>query len=200
MNGLSSLRATALPIVVLPTPGSPTRMRCGRVLATFSVTQRFHVTRVIATSLSERISAKLLEKRLSDNERCHGFGDYSHRWNGRDITSFRHCLCRLARFHFDRPQRTHQRAYRLHRCSQHELLPGADASLHASRPIAAAANTARLRVAFISIDLVVHLRALPSRALDAQADLDALDRGNGHQRCSEPAIELSIPRDMGAQP
>src|SRR5437868_10583277 len=114
-NCLPSCRAAALPIVVFPTPGSPTRIRCGdNVLPPLSLAQRRDVVVVIPVRLPQRVSTELLEHRLRYNECCHRFGDNSHRRNRRDITSFRDCLCRRAGFHLDRSQRAHQGADRLH--------------------------------------------------------------------------------------
>ncbi len=46
---------------------------------------------------------------------------------------------------------------------------------------------------------VVNLRAAPPRRLEAEADLDALDRLHGHHGLRDPAVELAIPLRMRAE-
>src|ERR1700737_930184 len=162
-NGLSSRRAAAFPIVVLPTPGSPTRIRCGGGLSSLSVTQGLNVIVVVAPSFLERVSAELLEECLGDDECCHRFGDYSHRRNGRDITSFRHRLSGLPSLHFDRPERSHQRAYRLHRRAEHDLFTIGHAAFHSTGAIASPAHAPGSNVSLVGLDLVVNIGPLSSR-------------------------------------
>ena len=89
-NGLRKTLAAPRPTVVFPTPGRPTRIRCrGKGLASCSGTERRDVAVEIPARLLERIAPKLLEQGVGNDECCHGFGDYPHRRNGGDITSFR---------------------------------------------------------------------------------------------------------------
>ena len=61
-----------------------------------------------------------------------------------------------------------------------------------SAPAARAAS----RAASIGI---VHLGPRPARRLEAHADLDALDRGDGHQQAGQAAVELAVPAHVAAE-
>ena len=48
-------------------------------------------------------------------------------------------------------------------------------------------------------DRVHHLRARPPGGLDAQADLDGLDRLDAHDGAGQPGIELAVPLGVASQ-
>src|SRR5690348_5056234 len=83
---------------------------------------------------------------------------------------------------------------------QYDLFAVADAALQSPRSIGAATNPACFDIALVGIDFIVDVGALPFRRFDAEADLYCLDRWYRHQCRGESAIELAIPRHMGAKP
>ena len=57
--------------------------------------------------------------------------------------------------------------------------------------------TARVAAPF---DDVVDRRTEPSRLLEAQSELDALDDVDAHDRGRERGVEPAVPVDVGAEP
>src|SRR5690606_39434849 len=51
----------------------------------------------------------------------------------------------------------------------------------------------------VPLEFVVDGGARPARALEAEADLDALDGLDGHERLREPAVQAGVPGDVAAE-
>src|SRR5690606_27643632 len=51
----------------------------------------------------------------------------------------------------------------------------------------------------VPLELIVHGGARAARALEAEADLDALDGLDGHERLREPAVQPGVPGDVAAE-
>src|SRR3954469_22478818 len=201
-NRRPSCRAAALPTVVFPTPGNPTRITCGAdspPSAPFSATEAGKVALEAAACFAQRITAEFFEECLREHESCHRFGNHSHRWNGGDIASFRDRLRGLAGLHLDRSKRPHQSAYWFHGDAEDDLLAVANPALQTAGPVATAADAAGAHVAFVGVDLVVDVGPFPSRRFDTEPDLDRFDGGNRHQCGGQPGIQLPVPRYVRAE-
>ena len=96
----------------------------------------------------------------------------------------------------DGVQWLHQRRDWLHRRLDDEFLTVRHAALEAARAVRPAVDLARL----IEEHLVVDLAARQDGAVEARADLHALDGLDGHQGAGELAVEAAVPLDVAAEP
>src|SRR6476646_1427170 len=196
----SSSRASAEPTVLFPAPGRPTRMRCGTEGS--AADPGCDVRKVaieVPLDFGEGIPAELLQHGVREHEGEHRFGDDAHRGHGGDVAPLGGGGRGLAGGDVHGTERAHEGADRLHRDFHDERLAGRHAALEAARVVRGALDVAGPGTALRRRDLVVDLRAVDARRLEAHADLHPFHRRDGHDRRADASVELAVPRDVRAE-
>src|SRR6185295_12225565 len=146
--------------------------------------------------LLEGVAAELREEDAGDLEGDDRLADHAGGGDDADVRALVERRRLLLRREVDGLHRLAQRGDRLAGRADDDRLAVGHAALDAAGVVAGPRDLAALA----QHDLVVHLRAAAPRRLEAQADLDRLDRLDRHQRAREGAVELVLPAGVGAHP
>ena len=91
----------------------------------------------------DRIAAELLEHRLGEDERHHGFADDGGGGNGADVAAFDRRRADRHRGQIDRAERLHERGDRLHVAGDAQVLAVGDAAFEAAGVVGGARDRHR---------------------------------------------------------
>src|SRR6266568_7707833 len=158
------------------------------------LSDRFHERPVVAFQLDHRVAAELLEERVGQRQGDDGLADHAGGGHHADVASLIVRLCLFLCLEVDRLHRLLHGRDRLDRNAQVDRL----AVGHPARDAAGAIRQVA-KASFLVVDLVVKLRPAARRALEARAELDALDRVDRHHGLRQPAIELAVPVHVAAE-